>query len=196
MLTDNQKKVLRYLIINQDNFPSINQVAKDNNLAPNGALKILNKFKEEGILKIKQISNIKAYYINYNNNITRNFLELALITKIEDKKIKNRINDLISLKNISNICILFGSYIEKNKKPNDLDILFVLKKENLTKYKKQLNELKNIIPITIHDMILTKEDLIQNIKMKKPIILNIIKNGYILWGHSDIVEVLINVNKR
>ncbi|MBT3463637.1 hypothetical protein HOD20_06500 [archaeon] len=196
MLTDNQKKVLRYLIINQDNFPSINQVAKDNNLAPNGALKILNKFKEEGILKIKQISNIKAYYINYNNNITRNFLELALITKIEDKKIKNRINDLISLKNISNICILFGSYIEKNKKPNDLDILFVLKKENFTKYKKQLNELKNIIPITIHDMILTKEDLIQNIKMKKPIILNIIKNGYILWGHSDIVEVLINVNKR
>ena len=60
MLTDNQKKVLRYLIINQDNFPSINQVAKDNNLAPNGALKILNKFKEEGMLKIKQISNIKA----------------------------------------------------------------------------------------------------------------------------------------
>jgi hypothetical protein len=195
MLTDNQKKVIRYLIVTKDSFPSINKVAKDNNLSPNGALKILNKLKMEGILKIKEISNIKSYYIDFEQPLSKNILEWSLISKTNNK-IQNRYNDLVPLKKFTDICILFGSYIQNKKTPNDIDILFVLDKKNFKKYKQTIKDTKNIIPIELHDMIQTKEDLIKNIQDKKEIILKIIQTGHILWGHTNLIEVLIDAYKR
>ena len=67
MLTGNEKTVLRLLMGNFDKDISINQIAKECDLAPNGALKILRKFEKEGILVFKNISNIKSYKIDYGN---------------------------------------------------------------------------------------------------------------------------------
>jgi DNA-binding Lrp family transcriptional regulator len=193
MLTLNEKKVLRLLLTSFDLDHSINQVAKQCKLAPNGALKILKKFKQEGILKTKKIANIISYKINFDNEKTMNVLELVLIPDLKGR-IEYRLDDFLELKEITKACIIFGSYIDIKKEPNDLDVLFILNKDNFKEYKKRLTALKNIIPVKVHDVIQTEEDLKRNIKEKNNVIIEILGKGMILWGYKTILKVIKNVN--
>ncbi len=195
MLTNNETKVLRLLITALDIDYSINNIAKECGLSPNGTLKILKKFEREGILKVKKIANIKSYKINFEDEKTINILELALIPKLKGK-IKYREEDFKKLKEITKSCILFGSYINFKKEPNDLDILFVLDRDNFKEYKKRLTDIKNITPIKIHDVLQTEEDLRENILKKDKAILEILTKGIILWGQNVIIKVMKGVYQR
>lgn len=195
MLTSKEKSVLRLLMGSFDKDLSMNQVAKECGLAPNGALKILRKFEKEGILAAKNIANIKSYKINFENEKTSAVLELALISELEGK-IKYRLGDFIELKEITNICILFGSYINLKKEPHDLDVLFVLDKVHYKEYKKKLTSIKDIVPVNVHDIVQTEEDLKKNILKKDKIILGIIRNGIILWGQKAMLRVIKDVYQR
>lgn len=194
MLTKNEKNVLRYIMANYSIYSSINKIAKECKITPNGAYKILKKFEEEKILKFKQISNIKSYYLDFENSKTKNIMELALSPKIIKGRIKYRAGDLEPLKKITKICILFGSYISDKKEPNDLDVLFVFDKKNYNEYKKTLNKIKEICPVAIHDVIQTEQDLVNNIKKRDKVIMNILEKGIFLWGQSTIVKVFSSVS--
>ena len=111
MLTEKEIKVLRYLAVHSKECPSINKIAKECKITPNGTYKILRKFENEGILSFKQISNIKSYYIDFGNRKSLNILELALTSDVTKKRIKYRIEDLKGMEKITEACILFGSYI-------------------------------------------------------------------------------------
>lgn len=195
MLTKNQKKVLRLLFTAFDRQYSINNIAKECKLAPNGAYKILKKFEEEGILKAKHIANIKSYSINYDDEKTENILELALTSKLEGR-IKYRLEDFKELKEITKACILFGSYMNLKKEPHDLDVLFVIDNENFKEYKRRLADVKDIVPAKIHDVLQTKKDLKNNIANKDKVILQILMKGVILWGRKTIINVVKNVYQR
>ncbi len=195
MLTDNEKKVLRLLAIAFDKDYSINNIAKECGLSPNGALKILKKFKEEGILKAKKIANIISYRLDFENEKTDNILELALTSKLEGR-IKYRSEDLKELKDIIKSCILFGSYISLKKEPKDLDVLFILDKANFKEYKKRLADIKDIMPIKIQDILQTEEDLKKNILRKDKVVLDILRKGIVLWGQKTAIKVIKSVYQR
>lgn len=194
MLTSKEKKVLRLLMSSFDKDFSINQIAKECGLSPNGALKILRKFEKEGILVIKNIANIKSYKVNFGNEKTDAVLELALIPHLEGR-IKYRLEDFRELKEMTNACVLFGSYINLKKEPHDLDVLFVLNKAQYKEYKERLSSVRDIVPARIHDIIQTEEDLKKNVLREDKAILEIIKNGYILWGQKLIIKVIKDVNQ-
>ncbi|MBS3140521.1 hypothetical protein J4405_00075 [Candidatus Woesearchaeota archaeon] len=194
MITKNEKKVLRMLFAELGKDNSINQIAKACNLAPNGAFKILRKFEKEGILEAKNIANIKSYKLNFNNEKTRNILELSLIPEINGR-IKFRLDDLKPLKELTISCIIFGSYIDPKKEPNDLDILFILDKNKFTSFKTKSSQIYQIIPLKIHEVLQTKEDFEKNIAINN-IITEIIKTGIILWGYKEIIELVKNEYKR
>ena len=195
MLTNNEKKVLRLLLTAFDRQYSINNIAKECSLAPNGAFKILKKFEKEGILKSNKIANIKSYSINFDNEKTGSILELALMPALEGR-LKYRLEDFKDMKEITKACILFGSYIDLKKEPHDLDVLFVIDEDNFKNYKKGLEAIKDIVPAKIHDVLQTEEDLKNNIKNKDKIILQILREGVILWGISVMIRVTKNVYKR
>jgi len=192
MLTENEKKVLRLLITAFDSDYSINSIAKETGLAPNGAFKILKKFEGEGILKAKKIANIISYKLDFENEKTTNVLELALIPKLEGK-IKYRLGDFEDLKTVTDSCILFGSYTVSKKEPHDLDVLFILDKEKFKHYKKSLAEIKDTIPAKIHDVLQTRGDLKENMLKKDMVILDILRTGVVLWGQRIIVRVVKDV---
>ena len=195
MLTKNEKKVLRLLLTAFNRERSINNIAKECSLAPNGAYKILKKFEEEGILKAKHIANIKSYSINFDDEKTDNILELALMPKLEGR-IKYRLEDLKGLKEITKACILFGSYIDLKKEPHDIDILFVIDRNNFKQYKKRLADIEDIVPAKIHDVLQTEEDLKNNIANKDKVILQILRAGIIFWGIKTIIKVIKNFYQR
>ena len=196
MITNNEKKILKFLLAHFNNDYSINEIAKKCGLAPNGAYEILKKFGEKEILLPKKIANLKSYKINFNSRETNKLLELALIPDYRESKIKYRYNDLKPLEDMTNLCILFGSYITKKEKPNDIDILFVIKKSDYKKYSETLEKVKIILPLKLHDVIQTKEDLIKNIKKEEKLIIEIISEGIVLWGHEFLIEVIKNAIKK
>lgn len=196
MITNNEKKILRFLLANFNSDYSINEIAKKCNLAPNGAYEILKKFEEKEILLFKRIANAKSYKINFGSIEANKILELALMPNYKEPKIKYRYDDLKPLKNISNVCILFGSYITKKEKPNDIDIMFVIKKKDYKKYSEAIERTKRILPLKLHDVIQTKEDLAKNIKQREKLIMQILYEGAILWGYEFIIEVIKNAVER
>ena len=196
MITNNEKKILKFLLAHFNSDYSINEIAKKCGLAPNGAYEILKKFEEKEILLPKKIANSKSYKINFNSKETNKLLELALIPDYRESKIKYRYSDLKPLENITNLCIIFGSYTTKKEKPNDIDVLFVIKKGDYKKYSEVLEKVKRILPLKLHDVIQTKEDLIKNIKKEEKLIIEAIFEGIVLWGHESLIEVIKNAVKK
>ena len=196
MITNNEKKILKFLLAHFNSDYSINEIAKKCGLAPNGAYEILKKFEEKEILLPKKIANSKSYKINFNSIETNKLLELALIPDYKEPKIKYRYNDLKHLENMTNLCIIFGSYITKKEKPNDIDILFVIKKSDYKKYSEVLEKVKIILPLKLHDVIQTKQDLTKNIKKEEKLIIEAISEGIVLWGHEFLIEVIKNAIKK
>ena len=195
MLTKNEKKVIRTLLFSFGEEYSINEIARRCNLAPNGALKILKKFAEEGIIILKKIGNISSYLINFTNSKTRSILELSLIEEANNK-IKNRTEDLKELQKITEAAIIFGSYIIEKENPEDIDLFFLLNKENFRKYKEEAKKIYPAMPIKVHDVLQTSEDLEKNILKKDKIIIEILRRGFILWGQNKIIEAIKNGHKE
>jgi DNA-binding Lrp family transcriptional regulator len=196
MITANEKKILRFLLTNLDKDYSINEIAKRSGLAPNGAYEILKKLESTGVLLSKKIANLKSYKINFDSIEANKLLELALIPNYRESKISYRYGDLKPLEKVTKLCIIFGSYITKKEKPNDIDIVFVIKKADYKKYSQALDKVKMIMPFKLHDVLQTKEDLIKNIKKRDSIIIKAVSEGAVLWGHEFIIGVIKNAAER
>ncbi len=195
MPTFNEKNVLRTLLTAFKEDYSINEIARKCNLSPNGALKILKKFEIEGILISRKIANIKSYSINFENEKTRNILELSLMDELRGR-LKFRSEDLELLKKITISCIIFGSYADLKKEPKDMDVLLIIDKSKFKEYRKNSSEIFKTIPIKVHDVIQTERDFIENIYKKDKVIINILRQGIILWGHRKIIEFIENEYRK
>ncbi|MBS3138332.1 helix-turn-helix transcriptional regulator [Candidatus Woesearchaeota archaeon] len=195
MLTTNEKKILRLLAASQTDY-SINGISKECHITPNGTYKILSKLEKEGILKSKKIANIKSYTLNFNSPKTARVLELAFIPSEVKDKIKSRSADVTRLKSLTKVCVLFGSYITSKKNPKDLDILFVLEKKNYMEFTRLLEKVKEVVPIMVHDILQTPEDLKSNLKKSDPIIIAALRQGIVLWGFETIVGVIAHAQRK
>ena len=189
MITENEKKVLKLLLFAFGEMYSINRIAKECGLSPNGAFKMLIKFENEGIIKSQNIGNMKSYKLDFESEKTKNILKLAIISELKGK-VKFRADDLKSLKQITEVCILFGSYIDLKKEPNDLDLFFVIKDKNFKEYKKQTSLIFKTMPIKVHDVLQTEEDVVANLKKKDKVVIEILKTGIILWGFDKVIEMV------
>ena len=187
ILTVNEKEILRFLASGIKHNKSMNEIAKECSVSPGGAFKILTKLKKEGILKSEQIANIKSYNIDFDSAKTRIILELALIPDLEGR-VKLRAEDFAPLQKVAKACVLFGSYASGKQNPGDLDVLFVLDKNNFVDYKKALSKVQQTTPVKIHDVIQTEDDLKANIRKKDKIVMEAIRKGVLLWGFDVIAE--------
>ncbi len=195
MLTKNEGRVMREILTSFGRDYSINELARICKIAPNGAFKILKKFEKEGVLKEKKIANISSFHINFDNIKTKSLLELSLIQESVGR-VKYRTQDLTPLKKITQIAVIFGSYITEKEKPSDLDLLFILSQKDFKEYKKISNKIYSVMPIKVQDVLQTMEDFKDNIRKNDIIIVEALKKGFILWGHEKIIEVLKDESKR
>src|SRR3989344_1040088 len=191
MITENEKNVLKMLLYAFGESYSINRIAKECDLAPNGALKILRKFEKESILKFRNIGNMKSYSLNFEDEKTKNILKLALIPELEGR-LKYRAGDLKHLKELTDACIIFGSYADLKKEPNDIDLFFIIKDRKFNDYKKESVLVYKTMPIKAHDVLQTDKDVAKNLKKKDKVIIEILKTGIILWGYDMIINIIEN----
>ncbi len=189
MIPKNIKKIILYLLRNLD-LVNINQISRNINISVGSAFKILKKLEENNIVTSQNLGNAKFYQINLNNPESVKLCELLLLEEKRNLKGYSKLysEELQKFKS-SELIILFGSILN-NKEFNDVDVLFITNKpKEVTKFCLNISKIrtKPVVPL-----ILKKEDLIQEIKNKKEVILDIIKKGTIIKGESIFLEVIKN----
>ena len=192
MFTKNERRVLRYLIAHFNSETSINQIARECQLSPNGAYKILKKFEEEEVLERRKIANVISYKLIIKTSRAQKIVELAFLYKLEGR-MRYREQDLKPLQEATQLALVFGSYITKKEQPGDLDVLFIIRKRDYTKYHKLKETVELVLPVKLHDILQTKSDLKENMLKRNPAILNALSEGVVLWGQDFLLGVLKDV---
>ncbi len=189
MISRNTKKIILYLLKNFENN-SINQISRKLNISVGSAFKILKNLEMKKFVLSENIGNVKKYWLNFEEDQTIKICEFLLIEERNNLKgfAKIYFEELKEFEN-ANLIILFGSILDK-KSFNDVDVLFMTNKI------KQVNDFclsisrsrsKPIVPL-----ILKEQDLINKVKIKNEVILDIIRKGIVIKGESVFLEVIKN----
>src|SRR3989344_681136 len=193
MIPKNTKKIILYLLKNLE-LVNINQISKILSISVGSAFKILKDLEKNNLVLSSDLGNARFYQINLNNKETIKWCEILFL---EEKRTLKGYSKLyaeeIQKFEHSELIILFGSVLT-NKDFNDVDVLFITNKpKEVTKFCLNLSKIrtKPVVPL-----ILKKEDLINEIKDKKEVVLNILKTGIILRGESVFIKVLKNVKQQ
>ncbi|MEK6741705.1 MAG: helix-turn-helix domain-containing protein [Nanoarchaeota archaeon] len=193
MIPKNTKKIILYLLRNLE-LVNINQISKKLSISVGSAFKILKDLGKDNIVLSSKLGNAKFYRINLNNEETMRWCEILLSEERRNLKGYPKVYaEEIQKFEQAELIILFGSVLS-NKDFNDVDVLFITNKpKEITKFCLNLSKIrtKPVVPL-----ILKKEDLINEIKNKKEVVLDIIKTGIILKGESALLKVLKDVKQQ
>ena len=178
MKEENKEKILLKIFKEIDKTYNANSLSKELDLTSRGILKILKSLKKENLLISKKMGKSTFYKINLQDLYARKTLE-ALLVKEANKRTGRWIEEFKLFFPESEAVIIFGSIIKNPEKANDLDILLIIKKDQYKKVSSLINEKNKVLTKKIHGIIMTLEDLKENIK-NNPAIKDSIKTGYVL----------------
>jgi len=142
----------------------------------------------KGILKSRELGNRKEYYIDLNNPISNNILNLIETTKaIEFISQNMKINILVQEFLKYGTVVIFGSFAKKQTNlDSDIDILFIGKKS------RGVEKIVMRSPMKLHIQYSTVKNLITLLNNKNALA-NEIKRNHIIFGDVDmLIEVFKN----
>ena len=181
-----------FLVRNFKERNSINGIGRRLNISPRGIYKILKKLENINAAKPEKIGNAIYYKVNLDEEIGIKLAEYILVQNDLNAYAKVQAEDLEKLKDAASSCVLFGSVLKKGREARDIDVMIILEKKDFKKVHQKLEEIREMKPKKIHDIMQTKEDLAKNIRKNDEVVLDIIKTGKVLWGSEIIVEAIKN----
>lgn len=191
-VTENEARTIDFLTRNFSQNYNINRLAKELNLSPGGAYKILKKLEKLGLLIENKIGNNNFYKINFASQDATDACKFVLTGKNLSPYARVWAKDLEVLKEKTDLAILFGSLLTNGKEARDVDVLLVFKEKNLRAVNDLIENINNIKPKKIHAIYQTKKDFVKNLKNSDPVILEGIRTGVVLWGRDFLVEAIKN----
>ncbi len=161
-------------------------------------LPYLKELEKERVLTAKSIGKIKAYYLNMDSIIAREYLSMveAQVTIEHLKRIllMRKVNDGLFRMNPEGTIILFGSYAKGNyTKDSDIDLFYVGKIDDAGVLR--IRDIGKIYGKTINVKVLSLHLFEDAVRRKDPLVKEVIKNHVllhnphlfvnILWRHYD-----------
>ncbi len=197
VLTKNEQRLMTYLWRNYTEQLSINELAKRIGITPKGAYIILKKFEKDSLVTPRTIANAVIYQLNYLDKKTRDVVEYALKSEQPPNSYVAVLEkDLQIIRKITDATILFGSVLTKGLQAQDLDVLAIINPKNLSALRAKIKEFESISPKKVHLVIQTKVDIQENLHKKDPVIIEVLRKGYILWGYDLLFQFLEKNQKR
>ncbi len=155
------------------------------------ANKLSNQLVEKIILKKEEIGNGIFFSFNYENKMAIKFIEYLL--SLEGEKFPEWLNiiahNLRKFNDNIDLGLIFGSSV-KSKKFNDIDVLLVYNKKQITQVNKIKNEIRDsqLIEHKIRYVDITKEDILLNKNDK--IFYEILSKNLIFYNAEKYVEMI------
>ncbi len=170
--------------------------AKAAGLLCSGVYKMLKKLEQEGVVKPQKIGNAIFYGLNFSSDFAIKKAELSLFEEIKQPYARAQAKDLERLRPFVLATMLFGSALEKGEEANDIDVLVVFEKKNYAAFRNALEKLQAIKAKRVNPVMQTPQDLVNNLKKFDQVILEILRTGKVLWGHSIIVNAVREAVKQ
>ena len=190
MRTMNESKVVLRIVKDIEQEYNANNISKVIKISSMGALKILKKLEKDNILVSRKLANISFYNINFENSYAFDYVEFLLKDEAEHSSsyIRRWVSEIRRIKE-AEISVIFGSVLRIGDKAKDIDVLFVVKKENFDKLRNEIEKLNQLNDKKIHPIYQTEEDFRKNLIKKDLIILESIK-GIVVFGYKIFLEIL------
>lgn len=183
--------ILRELIENVSEKLSIRKISKIRKINYKSAYNAILALEKQGIITLERIGNITLCSFNKKFNPLVFSVEYQRREELlKNKNLKGIYSRLKEIK-IPYIALLFGSYARGTfTKNSDIDILFIISNNS------QETEIKNtinLIPLKIHQTIITYKDFIQMAKSKEfSVVSETVKYNKILIGIEEYYRLLDN----
>jgi len=191
-LSDKEIEILLVLLKDISTDYNSNNITKKIDITPAGAFKAMKRLEKRKLIIGKKMGKAIFYKINLKDYYTFRIMETLLINESR-KKASRWLYEFKDLYSHTEIVIIFGSIIRNQKKAKDIDLLTIFKKENNKIINKITAERRLISTKPIHIIKQTPEDINTNLKKEDKVILNAIKNGYVLNGYEKLLKIIKNV---
>ena len=190
-LTQKERETVLILLKDYTNFYNANSISKVLNMSHVGAQKIFKRLLQENVVLSKIIGKSITYKLNFNNDYVSNLVSFLLVDEANKfKRWKEEFKDLFKK---NRIVMLFGSTVKDYAHARDIDIMVVLENKDVTEVNEILKKKGELLPKKLHTIKLNHHDLLENLKKKDKVFIDIIKSAIILYGQDKYVDVLKNV---
>lgn len=195
-ITGNEMLVMLTLFKDFTTSYNANNLSKMINMTSMGTLKILKNLEKKHLVTSKQLGKAIFYKPNFFNSFVKTYLSFLLEKESVDTEpqVKRWIKEFKSLGDYVEIAIVFGSVLS-SKKYTDVDILIVLKPSQHKQLNKSLENIQRLTSKNIHIVKQTESDLVANLQKKDKVLLNIIKQGKVVFGNNKLLEVIEYVSR-
>jgi predicted nucleotidyltransferase len=188
-LTPTERKALLVLSKDYTAFYNANSLSKTLDISHVGTQKLLKRFKNEGLVESKKIGKSIVYKPKYDNDYNRKLI--AFLMADEAIGFKRWKEEFKAIDTDNTAVILFGSIVKAPEHAKDIDLLVIADKDD--PINNELNRIAKLQPKPLHILRLTKEEFLKNIQSNNKAMIDIVRNGIVLYGQDKYVEVLKNV---
>ncbi|MBI2499471.1 nucleotidyltransferase domain-containing protein [Candidatus Woesearchaeota archaeon] len=154
-----------------------------------GAFRILKRLEKRNIVKPTRIGKAIIYSLNKENPIA--WREIEMVLTLESQHYLKWIEEFRSIENKVKFVIFFGSITRDEKSAKDIDLLVIAAKDKFDEIKRIIEERNGILPKKIHLLLQTYDDFKKDVKSRNKAMIEIIKNGIILFGQDEARKALL-----
>lgn len=192
ILTPKEAEAL--LLIYKDFSTSYNahSIAPKLGITPRGALKLLKNLQKQHLLIGKRMGKATFYKPNVEDAYAKKLIEVLLI-KEASIRAKQWLAECEGVFKHVRIAIVFGSALKKPAHARDVDLMLIIDKERLKAVNNFVEEKNRVLLQPIHPIILTLPELLRNLQEKNPAAVLALKEGSVLHGGEQLIEVMKHV---
>lgn len=190
-LTQNEKGALLILFKDFTTFYNANSISKFLDISHVGAQKIFKRLLEQNLLIDRKIGKSIVYKLKLEDDYVRRLI--AFLLADEANSFKRWEEEFRELSEKAKIVILYGSVIKNYSKANDIDVMIVIDKKDVKEIDRIIKQKQEILPKNLHAIKLTHNDMIKNLNKKNKALIDIVKNGVVIYGQDEYVEIIKNV---
>lgn len=185
-----EQEIINLLFKNKNQFYNSRNISKLIGISHPGAFKILKKLEKNLIVNPKKIGNSIIYSLNFENPLTKNLVENALIS--QSQKFNKWIMEFKELEEKSIFIILFGSIIRNEEQANDID-LYILSNRSDHNFINEFVKKKNkILNKKVHLILQSENDFLKDLLENNKVILEILRTGIVLFGQDKLINLAKN----
>ncbi len=161
-----------------------------------GTWKILKQLEKEEMIVLEQMgtgkTGLQRIKLNWENVLLEKVLSLSLAQ--DALKHKRWCHNFASLEKEVDFLILYGSILHPSGVVNDIDIIGVAPKKNMSKINDLVLKVQETQAKKIHSINFTQHEFKQELKKNKAF-LDALKKGVVLFGQEKFVEFIRGLQK-
>ena len=192
-LTSTERECLLVLFKEFTAFYNANSISKILNISHVGAQKLFKRLLKENLVISRQIGKSITYRLNFEEAYVSQLIIFLLADEANSfKRWKEEFKEIFQE---GRILMIYGSAIKNYSQASDIDIMIVMDKNDIKEINKFINKKEEMLPKKLHAIMVTRQDLLENLKEGNKAIIDIVKNAIILYGQDKYVEIMKDAQK-